>query len=314
MSEEAINVRGLRKIYKTGFFLKPITALEDISFSVKSNEIYGFLGPNGAGKTTTIKILNSIVFPTEGEVELFGEKLGGVKNKYRIGYLPEQPYFYEYLSAEEFLSFCGNLFGLKKRDIQEKIEKLLPLVGLAKSRKLQLRKFSKGMMQRIGIAQALINDPNLVILDEPMSGLDPIGRMEIRELIRNLKGKGKTIFFSSHIISDVELLADRVCILDRGTKIAEGNIEELIGNMAIKYYEINVKDLEDAPSLAKELGQALIGHYPRGSLQVMRIYPEDAINGAIDTIRSHGGMITGIIPVRVNLEELFMKKIAERFQ
>jgi ABC-2 type transport system ATP-binding protein len=314
MGEEAIAVRGLKKIYKTGFFLKPFTALEGITFSVNRNEIYGFLGPNGAGKTTTIKILNSIVFPTEGEVEIFGETLGGIKNKYRIGYLPEQPYFYEYLSSEEFLSFCGNLFGLRKREIEERIDNLLHIVGLVDAKRLQLRKFSKGMLQRIGIAQALINDPDLVILDEPMSGLDPIGRMEIRELIRNLKEKGKTVFFSSHIISDVELLADRICILDRGAKIAEGNIEELIGNMAIKYYEINVKGVHDTGLLVRELGQLCVDHYNRGSLLVIRVFPEDVIDEAIEVIKSHGGKITGIIPVRINLEELFMEKIRERVQ
>lgn len=309
--EEIIRVEKLRKVYRTGFFLKPIEVLKGLSFAVRKNEIYGFLGPNGAGKTTTIKILNSIVHPTGGEVAIFREPITGVKNKGRIGYMPEQPYFYEYLTAREFLLFCGNLFGFKKSDLSGKISSLLSLVGLSGAAGTQLRKFSKGMLQRIGIAQSLINDPELVLLDEPMSGLDPIGRLEIRELIRNLKRQGKTVFFSSHIISDVELLSDRVCILNRGVKMAEGRIEELIGTRAIKYFEFDVKNIDDGPKLLEELGTTCVGHFTRGNVQVLRIASEEFIDGAVDSIKAHGGKITGIIPARVNLEELFMEKISE---
>lgn len=307
--EEAIRITGLKKIYRTGFFLKPFMALDGISLSVYKNELYGFLGPNGAGKTTTIKILNSIIYPTEGEVRIFDEPLGNVQQKRSIGFLPEHPFFYEYLTAWEILMFCGNLFGLKKRERERRAEELLEIVGLKDAIHLQLRKFSKGMLQRIGMAQALINDPELVILDEPMSGLDPIGRLEIRELIRDLKNRGKTVFFSSHIISDVELLADRVCILHRGRKVAEGRIGDLLGGEAIKYYEICVEGIERTDELIAALNGSFVSHFLRGNVLVFHVPSELSANRVIDAARDAKGNITAIIPVRVNLEELFIEKV-----
>jgi len=307
-----IEVESLKKVYKTGFFLKPTEVLKGISFTVKENEVYGFLGPNGAGKTTTIKVLNTIVFPDGGSVKIFGEPLGGKKIKNKIGFLPEQPYFYEYLTAFEFLKFCGNLFGLTGKELERRIFELLKLVGLDGKEGLQLRKFSKGMLQRIGIAQALINDPELVILDEPMSGLDPIGRMEIRELIRGLKEKGKTIFFSSHIISDVELLADRVCILHKGKKMAEGRIGELIGGRGIKYYEIDVKGvIGKMEEFIRLLGSKISSVVVRDEIVQLRVSEEDDIEFVIDVARELRGRIVCIVPARVNLEEIFVEKLGE---
>ncbi|MGB5995399.1 MAG: ABC transporter ATP-binding protein, partial [Candidatus Deferrimicrobiaceae bacterium] len=200
-----ISVTGIFKSYPTGFWRKRIRVLSDLNFTVERNEIVGFLGPNGAGKTTTIKILNGLAFPDSGNVRLFGEEAGmRAAARGRIGFMPEQPYFYEYLTGEEFLGLCGHLNGLSRGEIASRSRAMLGRVGLDDARNTAVRKYSKGMMQRLGLAQALLHDPELVILDEPMSGLDPVGRMEVRNLIRELKGSGKTIFFSTHIVSDVE--------------------------------------------------------------------------------------------------------------
>ncbi|RMG57204.1 MAG: ABC transporter ATP-binding protein [Deltaproteobacteria bacterium] len=305
-----IEVRDLKKIYRQGFFLKPVEVLKGISFTVYENEIYGFLGPNGAGKTTTIKILNTIVFPDGGEAKIFGRPLGDPESKKKTGFLPEHPYFYEYLTASEFLRFCGNLFGMKGEALEERIGSLLSLVGLEGKEDLQLRKFSKGMLQRIGIAQALINDPSLVILDEPMSGLDPIGRMEIRELIRSLKEKGKTVFFSSHIISDVELLAERVCILHMGEKVAEGKIHDLIGSRGVKYYEVDAKGVAGNVERLRELiGRRDFSFIMRNGIVQVRVPEEEDVDLVIDAVRELGGRVVGVIPARVNLEEIFVQRL-----
>jgi ABC-2 type transport system ATP-binding protein len=223
-----ININQLTKAYLLGLGQTKIVALEGLDLEVKEGEVFGFLGPNGAGKTTTIKILVGLMRPTSGTAQLFGEEGSNAKVRSKIGFLAESPYFYEYLTALEFLAFYGQLFDLSKNDIKQRSSALLKQVGLESSENVQLRKFSKGMLQRIGIAQALINDPELVILDEPMSGLDPIGRKEMRELMRALKSQGKTIFFSSHIIHDVEVICDRVGILVHGKLLAIGRIDEIV--------------------------------------------------------------------------------------
>jgi len=275
---------------------------------VGENELYGFLGPNGAGKTTTIKILNSVVFPTAGLVELWGKPIG-LSPKSKIGFLPEHPYFYDYLTAREFTLFCAALFGFSKKSVEGRVEELLDRVGLSKSKDVQLRKFSKGMLQRLGLAQALVNDPELVILDEPMSGLDPIGRVEIRELIRELKSRGKTVFFSSHIISDVELLADKVCILKEGNKIAEGSIQELLGKGVVKYFEVDVRGIQDGEPLKRDLGSSCLSMTARDGMLIIKLPGEEHVDRAVDLIRDRGGRLKAVVPVRVDLEELFMRII-----
>jgi ABC-2 type transport system ATP-binding protein len=216
----------------------------------RENEIVGFLGPNGAGKTTTIKILNRLAFPDAGKVTLFGGHGGdGADVRRRIGFMPEQPYFYEYLTGGEFLRLCGQLCGMSPADTESRSSELLARVGLSGARDKAIRKYSKGMMQRLGLAQALLHDPELVILDEPMSGLDPMGRMEVRGIIRDLKAAGKTVFFSSHILSDVEVLCDRVIMLHKGRKVAEGRVEELIGTETL-YIELVVSPVLPAVRLA----------------------------------------------------------------
>ena len=222
-----IKINQLTKAYPVGLGRANIVALQGLGLEVEAGEVFGFLGPNGAGKTTTIKILVGLMRQTSGTAQLFGQDVNNSEVRSRIGFLAESPYFYEYLTAEEFLAFYGQLFDLSKNEIKLRPSALLKQVGLESSANVQLRKFSKGMLQRIGIAQALINDPELIILDEPMSGLDPIGRKEMRELILMLKSQGKTIFFSSHIIHDVEVVCDRVGILVNGKLLALGRIDEI---------------------------------------------------------------------------------------
>ncbi len=224
---EIIKTSGLTKEYPSGLFQRGPRALDHLDLAVYAGEVFGFLGPNGAGKTTTIKILVGLMRQTSGAAQLFGEDSNNPKVRSKIGFLAESPYFYEYLTASEILAFYGKLFDLTCNMIKERRITLLKQVGLESSAHLQLRKFSKGMLQRIGIAQALMNDPELIILDEPMSGLDPIGRKEMRELILSLKAQGKTIFFSSHIIHDVEMICDRVGILAHGNLLAVGKIDEI---------------------------------------------------------------------------------------
>lgn len=227
-----IETYDLGKTYRTGFWLNQrITSLQGCSLAIRQGETFGLLGPNGAGKTTLLKTLLGIIRPTAGTARLLGHPVGDRAIKQRVGYLPENPYFYDFLTGWEFLQYTAGLFGLSAAARQRRIVELLDLVGLPQvaAKKKQLRQYSKGMLQRIGIAQALINDPDLVFLDEPMSGLDPTGRFQVREIILALKREGKTIFFNSHILSDVEVICDRIAILDQGELICVGNLDELLG-------------------------------------------------------------------------------------
>ncbi|MDX2254520.1 MAG: ABC transporter ATP-binding protein [Pseudanabaenaceae cyanobacterium bins.39] len=232
IDHNAIVAQGLSKTYRTGFWLnQKITSLQDCSLTVGKGETFGVLGPNGAGKTTLLKILLGIVQPSSGTGSILGYPLGDRTAKQKIGYLPENAYYYDYLTGWELLDFIGNLFGVPASLRRQRIADLLDLVGLSQSvaRKKQLRQYSKGMVQRIGVAQALINDPDVVFLDEPMSGLDPVGRYQVREIILMLKKQKKTVFFNSHILSDVELICDRIGILNRGELVATGTLNELLG-------------------------------------------------------------------------------------
>jgi ABC-2 type transport system ATP-binding protein len=232
----------LTKVYDLGLGQAPFKALEGLDLTVQEGEIFGFLGPNGAGKTTTIKILMGLIHPTSGMATLLGCPINNIQTRSKIGFLPESSHFYEYLTASEILTFYGRLFDIPKETIKERTLALLKQVGLESAAHLQLRKFSKGMLQRIGIAQALINDPELIILDEPMSGLDPIGRKEMRELILNLKTQGKTVFFSSHITHDIEMICDRVGILVGGRLLRIGGLSELLpdGKETLEDYFIRI--------------------------------------------------------------------------
>src|SRR6185369_12401624 len=224
-----IEINNLTKDYEVGFWRKrKVRALDGLSLTVEPHQIFGFLGANGAGKTTTLKLLMRLIFPTSGSARILDRDISDVSMHARIGYLPENPYFYDYLTAREFLNFCGELFGLDKTTRTARAEQLLGRVNLdRKSWDRQLRKFSKGMLQRVGLAQALVNDPEIVFLDEPMSGLDPVGRREVRDLIAALRSEGKTVFMCSHILSDIEVLCDSVAILKGGRVARSGSLDEL---------------------------------------------------------------------------------------
>jgi ABC-2 type transport system ATP-binding protein len=225
---DAIKTEGLTKHYTKGFWRpRPYPALQDLTLQVGPGEVFGFLGPNGAGKTTTLKLLMQLIFPTSGRAEILGRPAGDAAIRQRIGYLPENPYFYDNLTAEELLVYFARLFGCDGAEGRQRASRLLDAVGIGAERRLQLRKFSKGMVQRVGIAQALINDPEVVFFDEPMSGLDPLGRREVRELILKLRDEGRTVFFSSHVLSDAEALCSRVAILAKGRLAATGSVNDL---------------------------------------------------------------------------------------
>lgn len=238
-----VQTRDLKKVYRTGFWLnQKVTTLQGCTLQVYQGETFGLLGQNGAGKTTLLKTLLGIIRPSAGSGLLLGKPLGDRSIKQRIGYLPENPYFYDYLTGWEFLQYAADLFGIPPEVQRRRIPELLELVGLAQSaaRKKQLRQYSKGMLQRIGMAQALINDPDIVFLDEPMSGLDPLGRYQIREIIVSLKAQGKTIFFNSHVLSDVEKICDRVAILARGELLCVGSLQALLGDAEL--YHVKIRD------------------------------------------------------------------------
>jgi len=307
---EVIRTEGLRKEFTTGFLRKKSVAVESLNLSVADGEIFGFLGPNGAGKTTTIKMLLGLIYPTAGNAWMLGEPIAHVEMRKNIGFLPEQPYFYDYLTAEEFLSFYGGLFDIRQSALTPKIKELLTLVGLEGKEKVQLRKFSKGMLQRIGIAQALINDPKLVILDEPMSGLDPIGRKEIRDIIIHLKEKGKTVFFSSHILPDVEMICDRVGIIGKGKLLKTGRVEELISSMGTKSLELTIEGVNG--SLLQELKKTAEKVVESGRKCLLSFKLEEEARRAVEKVVAAGGRIDSLTHQKVSLEEYFVKQIGEK--
>lgn len=306
-----IEIENLSKDYEVGFWKKRrIRALDDLSLQVESNQIFGFLGGNGAGKTTTIKILMGLIFPTGGRAKILGTDISDVRMRSRIGYCPENPYFYDYLKPRELMNYFGELFGLNRAQRNRKTEELLTRVGLdEKDWNKQLRKFSKGMLQRVGLAQALINEPEIVFLDEPMSGLDPIGRREIRELISELRAGGTTVFMSTHILSDIEALCDRVAILRGGRLAATGNLDELLSESgAAQIYEVSVKGVAAAvlESELKRIAGATISAKPSGAN--IQIENEKDIDLILPIIRNAGGSLVSVQPVKQSLEELFVKK------
>src|SRR6478672_3263314 len=228
----AIEILGLEKTYSVGFWKKkPKTALRPLHLQVEEGEIFGFLGPNGAGKTTTLKLLMGLVFPTSGSARILGMEINDARMKAQIGFLPEQPYFYDYLTARELLEYYGRLSGVVAKERSRKVSEVLERVGLPEAAGTQLRKFSKGMLQRVGIAQAILHDPSVVFFDEPMSGLDPMGRREVRDLMEQLKHEGKTVFFSTHILSDAEALCNRVAIINKGELQGVGTVADLTASV-----------------------------------------------------------------------------------
>jgi ABC-2 type transport system ATP-binding protein len=306
-----VEIEDLTKDYETGFWRKKkVRALDGLSISVEAGQIFGFLGGNGAGKTTTIKILMGLLFPTAGRARILGRDISHVAMHSEIGYCPENPYFYDHLTARELMSYFGELFGFDAETRNQKTDKLLTAVGLEPaSWDKQLRKFSKGMLQRVGLAQALINDPKLVFLDEPMSGLDPIGRREIRELIAGLRERGTTVFMSTHILSDIEALCDEVAILRGGKLAAKGKLNELLTNAGEELgFEVTATVDETAlrRALASLNGSARI--VPKPSGVIIGVDHESEVDKVLAGVRQAGGRLISVEPVKQSLEELFVEK------
>ena len=301
-----VEIENLTKDYEVGFVRKrKVRALNGLSLTVNQGEIFGFLGANGAGKTTTLKLLMALIFPTAGSARILNQDIADVRMHRRIGYLPENPYFYDYLTAFEFLTFCGQIFGYSKTERTSRAQQLLARVRLDESKwNTQLRKFSKGMLQRVGLAQAIINDPEVVFLDEPMSGLDPIGRREVRDLISELRGEGKTVFMCSHILSDIEVLCDRVAIMKRGTLSHLGALEDL--GQQVSRVEVIVTGVS-AESLSQFLPQDLqfqVTPSPAG-LRI-EVPDEKNVDEVIGALRKAEGKLVAVQPLKQSLEELFL--------
>jgi ABC-2 type transport system ATP-binding protein len=283
-----VEAEHLAKTFAFGFWRKKVRAVADASFTVEKNEIFGFLGPNGAGKTTTLKMLTGLIFPSSGRARLFGRPVGDRHAKLHLGFLPENPYFYDYLSGEELLDLMGRLFGLERRERRKRALALLDRVGLGRAGGRALRKYSKGMLQRIGIAQALVNDPDLVILDEPMSGLDPIGRKEIRDLIVELKREGKTVLFSTHILSDVELICDRVAMIVGGRMRDVGPLQTLLSPRLLHTELVLERD---------------------GVTAAVRVAPDEDVDAAVRAALAAGQHVVSVTPRRESLEDLFVREV-----
>lgn len=301
-----IEINNLTKDYEVGFWRKrKVRALDGLSLSVDGGQIFGFLGANGAGKTTTLKLLMRLIFPTGGNARILGHDIQDVSMHQRIGYLPENPYFYDYLTAREFLDYCAQIFGYPAATRRKRAADLLARVKLDEKRwDTQLRKFSKGMLQRVGLAQSLVNDPEIVFLDEPMSGLDPVGRREVRDLIAALRDEGKTVFMCSHILSDIEVLCDRVAILKKGKLAQVGYIDELRRKTEGPNRMEVMATGTDAGSLRAHLPAAEIAPTPRG-LRI-EIDSETEIENVLAALRKAGGKIVSVEPVKQSLEELFL--------
>jgi ABC-2 type transport system ATP-binding protein len=301
----AIEIHNLTKDYEVGFWRKrKVRALDGLSLTVESGQIFGFLGANGAGKTTTLKLLMRLIYPTGGTARILGRDIGDTAMHARIGYLPENPYFYDYLTAREFLNYCAQLFGLDRAARTRRTEELLARVNLEqKSWDKQLRKFSKGMLQRVGLAQALVNDPEIVFLDEPMSGLDPVGRREVRDLIASLRAQGKTVFMCSHILSDIEVLCDNVAILKGGRLAHAGSLDELRARESA-LIEVIVTGA-DAATMIQQLGSAATVTPTAGGLRI-EVADEKEVDEVIAALRKANGKLVSVQPVRQSLEELFL--------
>jgi ABC-2 type transport system ATP-binding protein len=305
-----VEIENLTKDYDVGFWRKrKVRALDGLSLTVNQGEIFGFLGANGAGKTTTLKLLMRLIFPTSGTARILDCDIADVSMHARIGYLPENPYFYDYLTALEFLNFCGEICGIPKLERSKRAKQLLTRVGLKETRwNTQLRKFSKGMLQRVGLAQALINDPEIVFLDEPMSGLDPIGRREVRDLIAALRHDGKTVFMCSHILSDIEVLCDRVAILKGGRLAQVGALDELRQQAAGQNLIEVVVSGTDGATLQLHLpnqNEFRLNSTPAG-LRI-EVADEKDVDEVIAALRKAGGTLVSVQPVRQSLEELFLE-------
>ena len=300
----AIETSRLAKSYKVGFWRKrEREALAPLTLTVEQGEVFGYLGPNGAGKTTTLKLLMGLIYPTSGTAAILGRPLDDAKMKAQIGFLPEQPYFYDHLTARELLIYLAALSGVAAGDRQRRVQTVLERVGITEHADVQLRKFSKGMLQRVGIAQAIVHDPKLIFLDEPMSGLDPIGRREVRDLMQTLKDEGKTIFFSTHILSDAETLCDRVAVLNHGHLRGIGVVADLVREVSGRI-EI-IWEGPQATGAMIELGAEI---HSSGAI-FRAVLPERSQERAVDVIRHSRCRLVSLTPLRATLEDFFLERL-----
>jgi ABC-2 type transport system ATP-binding protein len=303
-------MEALTKDYAVGFWRRrPYRALDDLTLEIETGEVFGFLGPNGAGKTTTLKLLMQLIYPTAGRAEILGRPVGDVAMRKRIGYLPENPYFYDYLTAEELLHYFGQLFGFTGADRRTRVNAMLDRVGIGAERRLQLRKFSKGMLQRVGIAQALLNDPEIIFLDEPMSGLDPLGRRDVRALILELRDQGRTVFFSSHILADAEALCRRVAVVAGGRLAASGRLSDLLA-FQLRGWEMVVAGVtpEMLAGIAPRVARVTEISAGRYMFEVPQDQPPERL---LPELSAGGASLISINPVRDSLEDFFVQRVAE---
>jgi ABC-2 type transport system ATP-binding protein len=283
-----LSVDKLAKTFRKPFSRRRVEAVRGVSFEVQAGEIFGFLGPNGAGKTTALKMITGLIAPTSGSARVFGHRTPSPLAMARVGFLPENPYVYPYLTPREFVSLCGRLSGVRGKALFERVEAVLARVGMAYAIDRPVQALSKGMLQRVGLAAALVHEPELLILDEPMSGLDPVGRKEVRDLIVDEKNKGRTVFFSSHILSDVEMVCDRVCILREGKVVVEGKISELLHADA-RRSEVTIIE-------------------PGGEVVVTEAEGDDAVRALLERALASGARIESVTPKRESLEEIFVRR------
>ena len=307
MSDIVLRAEGLAKTFRLGFVRKRVEAVKDATFDVRRGEIFGYLGPNGSGKTTTLKMLMGLVFPTRGRAEVLGRPVPDRTAKRKLGYLPETPYFYEYLAPEELLDLVGALFDVPRQQRRERAAKLITRVGLDHARGRPLRKFSKGMLQRIGIAQSLMGDPELVVLDEPMTGLDPLGRKEIRDLMLELKGEGRTVMYSTHILPDVELTCDRVAMIFAGTIRSVGPLAELLTARLLSTEVVLRPGVGSVPELP---ARATTRQSPEGLLIDLREGTD--VDAFLKSALHSGAGILSVTPRHESLEDVFIRQASEK--
>ena len=304
--ESVIKIEGLTKVFRRGFFMQRVTALEDLSLNIIKGEIFGYLGPNGAGKTTTMKLIMGLIFPTKGNILIWNEEPWKNRVKRKIGFLAENPYFYDYLKVRELLQFYGRIFGLDNKVLKKRIVTLLERLGLEKEAETPLGQLSKGNIQRVGMAQALINDPELLVLDEPMSGLDPVGRRELRDLMLQLRDEGKTILFSTHILPDVETICDSVCILVKGKVKNAGPLNELLKPKVIAY-EVTAAGMDK--KAVESLQRRAIRFIGDSDQDVTLEVDEEYINEVLDILQQRGGRLLSLVPMKETLEDFFLKEV-----
>ncbi|HVJ21847.1 MAG TPA: ABC transporter ATP-binding protein [Polyangiaceae bacterium] len=305
MVRPLIEVRGLRKEFRLGLFMRRVLAVRGISFDVEEGSIFGFLGPNGAGKTTTIKMLTGLIRPSSGSAAVFGHAIPSARAMEKVGFLPESPYVYPYLTPAEFVELCGRLSGLSGRAARARTREVLGLVGLLYAADRPVRRLSKGMLQRTGLAAALVADPELLILDEPMSGLDPVGRKEVRDLIVEERSRGRTIFFSTHILNDVETLCDRVTILREGEVVVSGVLDELL-NRNVRHTDVVLASASE--ELEQRLAAAGFASRRVGEQLVVEAQGDARVQVVLEQALSARAVVLEVLPRHETLEELFVRE------